>query len=32
MNSMNGDFDDLLEMGKMGWSKTEPGGLAELKR
>jgi len=28
---MNGEFDDLLEMGKNGWSKTEGGGLADIK-
>jgi hypothetical protein len=28
---MNGDFDDLLSMGQMGLSRTEPGGLAEVR-
>lgn len=28
---LTGEFDDLLEMGKNGWSKTEGGGLADIK-
>ena len=28
---LSGEFDDLLEMGKNGWSKTEGGGLVDIR-